>query len=67
MGSLLVRDVSDDLVGQMKERPAPTADQPRRSTGRSCVGRLAEDDGARFEELAAQLRALTAGSAADAG
>ena len=61
MGSLLVRDVSDDLVMQLKARA--------RANGRSAEAEhrdilrrsLAQDDGARFEELAARLRALTAG------
>jgi plasmid stability protein len=61
MGNLLVRDVSDDLVAQLKARA--------RANGRSAEAEhreilrraLSDDDGARFEELAAQLRALTAG------
>ena len=61
MGSLLVRDVPDDLVMQLKARA--------RANGRSAEAEhrdilrrsLAQDDGARFEELAARLRALTAG------
>jgi plasmid stability protein len=61
VGNLLVRDVSEDLVTQLKERA--------RANGRSAEAEhreilrraLSEDDGARFEELAAQLRALTAG------
>jgi plasmid stability protein len=54
MGTLLVRDVSDDLVRRLKERA--------RANGRSAEAEhreilrraLSEDDGARFEELAAQ-------------
>jgi plasmid stability protein len=61
MGSLLVRDVSDDIVAQLKERA--------RANGRSAEAEhreilrqaLFEDNAARFEELAAQLRALTTG------
>jgi plasmid stability protein len=61
MGRLLVRDVPDDLVAQLKGRA--------RANGRSAEAEhreilrraLTEDDGARFEDLAAQLRALTAG------
>jgi plasmid stability protein len=61
MGSLLVRDVPDDVVARLKERA--------RANGRSAEAEHREilrralfaDDGARFEELAAQLRALTAG------
>jgi plasmid stability protein len=61
MGNLLVRDVSDDVVAQLKVRA--------RANGRSAEAEhreilrraLSEDDAARFEELAAQLRALTAG------
>jgi plasmid stability protein len=60
MGNLLVRDVPEDLVGRLKERA--------RANGRSAEAEhreilrraLAQDDGARFEALAAQLRALTA-------
>lgn len=61
MGNLLVRDVPDDLVAQLKQRA--------RANGRSAEAEhreilrqaLSEDDGARFEALAAELRALTAG------
>ncbi len=61
MGRLLVRDVPDDLVAQLKAQA--------RANGRSAEAEhreilrraLTEDDGARFEDLAAQLRALTAG------
>jgi plasmid stability protein len=61
MGSLLVRDVPGDLLTRLKERA--------RANGRSAEAEhreilrraLLQDDGARFEELAAQLRALTAG------
>jgi len=61
MGNLLVRGVSDEVVAQLKERA--------RANGRSAEAEhreilrraLSEHDGARFEELAAQLRALTAG------
>jgi plasmid stability protein len=61
MGSLLVRDVSDDIVTQLKARA--------RANGRSAEAEhreilrraLSEDDDGRFEQLASQLRALTAG------
>lgn len=61
MGSLLVRDVPADVVGRLKERA--------RANGRSAEAEhreilrraLSEDDRERFEELAAQLQALTAG------
>lgn len=61
MASLLVRDVPEDLVARLKERA--------RANGRSAEAEhreilrraLSEDDGARFEALAAQLRAITAG------
>jgi plasmid stability protein len=61
MTNLLVRDVPEDLLRRLKERA--------RANGRSAEAEhreilrqaLSEDDGARFEELAAQLRALTAG------
>jgi plasmid stability protein len=60
MGNLLVRDVPDDLIAQLKARA--------RANGRSAEAEhrevlrraLSEDDDARFEELAAQMRALTA-------
>ncbi len=61
MGSLLVRDVSDDIVAQLKLRA--------RANGRSAEAEhreilrraLSEDDAARFDALAEQMRALTAG------
>ncbi len=61
MGNLLVREVPEDLLRRLKERA--------RANGRSAEAEhreilrqaLSENDGARFEELAAQLRALTAG------
>jgi plasmid stability protein len=62
MGNLLVRDVPDDLIAQLKARA--------RANGRSAEAEhrevlrraLSEDDEARFEELAAQMLALTAGT-----
>jgi plasmid stability protein len=61
MGNLLVRDISEALVGRLKARA--------RANGRSAEAEhreilrraLSEDDGASFEELAARMRALTAG------
>jgi plasmid stability protein len=61
VGSLLVRDVSDDIVAQLKLRA--------RANGRSAEAEhreilrraLSEDDAARFDALAEQMRALTAG------
>jgi plasmid stability protein len=61
MTNLLVRDVPEDLLKRLKDRA--------RANGRSAEAEhreilrqaLSEDDGARFEALAAQLRALTAG------
>ena len=61
MGNLLVRDVADELVARLQARA--------RANGRSAEAEhreilrraLFEDDGARFEEMAAQMRALTAG------
>jgi plasmid stability protein len=61
MGNLLVRDVPSDIVAQLKTRA--------RANGRSAEAEhreilrhaLTRNDGAAFEELAAQLRALTAG------
>jgi plasmid stability protein len=61
MAKLLVRDVPDEVLVRLKDRA--------RANGRSAEAEhreilrqaLSEDDGARFEELAAQLRALTAG------
>jgi plasmid stability protein len=61
MTNLLVRDVPEEVLIRLKDRA--------RANGRSAEAEhreilrqaLAEDSGARFEELAAQLRALTAG------
>ena len=61
MSDLLVRDVPEDVVKRLEERA--------RRNGRSVEAEhlkilrraLFEDDGARFDDLAAQLRALTAG------
>jgi len=61
MTNLLVRDVPEEILKRLKDRA--------RGNGRSAEAEhreilkqaLSEDDGARFEELAAQLRALTAG------
>ncbi len=61
MAKLLVRDVPDEVLVRLKDRA--------RANGRSAEAEhreilrqaLSEDDGARFEALAAQLRALTAG------
>ncbi len=61
MSNLLVRDVPDELQKRLKKRA--------RANGRSAEAEhreilkqaLTQDDGARFEALAAQLRALTAG------
>jgi plasmid stability protein len=61
MGNLLVRDIPDELVVRLKARA--------RATGRSAEAEhreilrraLSDDNGAAFEELAAQVRALTEG------
>jgi plasmid stability protein len=61
MSNLLVRDVPADVLRRLKERA--------RANGRSAEAEhreilrqaLSEDGGARFEALAAQLRALMAG------
>jgi plasmid stability protein len=61
MAKLLVRDVPDEVLVRLKDRA--------RANGRSAEAEhreilrqaLSGDTGARFEELAAQLRALTAG------
>jgi plasmid stability protein len=61
MTNLLVRDVPEDLVRRLKDRArlnGRSAEAEHREILRQA---LSEDDGARFEELAAQLRALTAG------
>ena len=61
MGSLLVRDVSEELVAQLKER-ARAHGRSAEAEHREILRRaLTEDEEARFEELAAQLRALTTG------
>lgn len=61
MTNLLVRDVPKDILSRLKERA--------RANGRSAEAEhreilrqaLSADGVARFDELAAQLRALTAG------
>jgi plasmid stability protein len=61
MTNLLVRDVPEEVLRRLKARA--------RANGRSAEAEhreilrqaLSEDDGARFEALAAELRALTAG------
>ncbi len=61
MGDLLVRDVSEEVLARLKARA--------RENGRSAEAEhreilrqaLLSDDGGRFEELAARLRAMTAG------
>ena len=61
VGNLLVRDVSEDLVVRLKRR-ARASGRSAEAEHREILRRaLSEDDGARFEELAAQLRALTTG------
>jgi antitoxin FitA len=61
MSNLLVRDVPEDLLRRLKER-ARANSRSAEAEHREILRRaLSEDDGTRFEELAAQLRALTAG------
>jgi plasmid stability protein len=61
MADLLVRDVSADLVARLNAR-AHASGRSAEAEHREILRRaLSQDDGARFEELAAQLRALTAG------
>jgi plasmid stability protein len=62
MGNLLVRDVPDDLIAQLKAR-ARAHGRSAEAEHRELLRRaLSEDDDAGFEELAAQMRALTAGT-----
>jgi plasmid stability protein len=61
MPNLLVRDVPEDILKQLKDR-ARAHGRSAEAEHREILRRaLADDEDSRFEELAAQLRALTAG------
>lgn len=61
VGSLIVRGVPDDLIARLKARAQANGRSAESEHRELLRDALMEDRGALFDELAAQMRALTAG------